>query len=354
MKNKKNIFIIIGIILIVLVSIVVILFMNRKEYKLEFPKESENYTNISIDINNDIRTVETSENIQKLLDIIIKEEKVTKKESIQDIPTDMEDEIRIDFTFDKGKTSTIFIYKKNKDYFLEQPYNGIYEISKEEYSSVIDYYDNLKEELKTLEKTSITKRVDNLEPADWLGKSFKTEDLTNDELLRLGFSIFGPVKNFGFLDITFENLNRTYIKGFFGREDGIPKDITCSCGKVIATYNSSNDTYTWDDEFHYLNHKSNVYNEIVDMYKIEDKYIVKTYKIFSDIMMNSSTSEYNFYNTYNAAVNEENKLFIVSNEEEFTSALESLDNSKKVLYTLTFKKISGTYKLINYEMNENK
>ena len=96
-----------------------------------------------------------------------------------------------------------------------------------------------------------------------------------------------------------------------------------------------------------------MYNEIKDMYKVEDKYIVRVYKIFSDTMMNSSTTEYNFYSTYNDAVNKENILFTVTNESKFTSALESLDDNEKVLYTLTFKR-DGTFKLVNYEINKDK
>ena len=79
------------------------------------------------------------------------------------------------------------------------------------------------------EKKSLTKRVDDLEAVDQLGKSFKSSDLTNEEMLRIGYSIFGPTKNFGFTSITFDSLNRTYIKGFLGREDVVAKDITCSC-----------------------------------------------------------------------------------------------------------------------------
>lgn len=325
--------------------------LNKTEYTLNLPKEAENYLSITLEYNNDERTIETSENIQNVLNILVSTERITTEESIQDSPTDVEEELEIDIAFDKGATSTIFAYKKADKYYIEQPYNGVYEITQEEYNDINKFYQDLKVETTKMETDSLTKRVDNLAPVDQLGKSFKTSELTNDELLRLGYSIFGPVKNFGFLDITFENLNRTYIKGFFGREDATAKDILCSCGETIATYNSSNDTYTWDQEFHYLNHKSDTFNEIKDMYKIEDKYIVEVYKIFPDLLMNSSTTQYNFYATYNDAANQENALFTVTNEDEFTNALENLDDSQKVLYTLTFKR-DGTFKLVNYEINK--
>lgn len=185
---------------------------------------------------------------------------------------------------------------------------------------------------------------------DWYGKSFKPADLTNDEMLLYDFLQFNPKGN-GFLDITFETLNRTYIKSKLGREDVTPKDILCSCGKVIATYNSANDTFTWDKEFHYQDHQAEAYYEIKDMYKIENRYVVEAYKVFPDLMMNSSTSQFNFYATYSDAAAQKNILFTVANESEFTSAVEALDDSKKGLYRITLADNADT--LINYEIISN-
>ena len=351
MKKKKILFIILGIILVVVIGIVCFFSLNKTEYTLNLPKEADGFSSITLRQNDEVRIIEDSENIQNIMNKLAGTERVTYEASIQDIP--MDTEAKISITFHGDKDSTIFIYQKKGKYYIEQPYNGIYEITEEEYNDISKFYQELKEEVTNLEQTSLTNRVNKLAPVDWLGKSFKTADLTDEELLRLGFSLFGPVQNFGFMDITFEDLNRTYIKGYFGREDVSPKDITCSCGKVISTYNSENDTFTWDNEFHYLDHKSNVYNEIKDMYKVEDKYIVLVYKIFSDLLINSSSTQYSFYSTYHDAVNKENVLFTVANEAEFTSALEALDDSQKVLYTLTFKRVSGSFKLVNYEINEN-
>lgn len=327
-------------------------FLNKTEYILNLPKEAENYINITLVSDNDSRTIETSDNIQKLLNKIVGIERITTKESIEDIPNDMEKCLKLDILFDKGATvSTIYVYKKADKYYIEQPYNGVYEITEEEYNDINKFYQDIKEEVTELEKLNIIKRIEQLNSVDQLGKSFKTSELTDEELLRMGYCSFGPVKNFGFIDTTFEELNKYYIKGNFGIEVSQPKDIYCSCGQVISKYNSSNDKYTWDQEFHYLNHKSDAFNEIKDIYKIEDKYIAEVYKIFPDLLMNSSTTQYNFYPTYNDAVNQENVLFTVTNEDEFTNAVENLDDSKKVLYTLTFKR-DGTFKLTNYEIEK--
>ena len=51
---------------------------------------------------------------------------LTTKESVQDVPQ-LESYIRIDFQYKTG-TSTIFAYEDKGKYYIEQPYQGIYEI----------------------------------------------------------------------------------------------------------------------------------------------------------------------------------------------------------------------------------
>lgn len=347
---KKKVIIYITILFICIGAIAGIYCFNKTEYSLNLPKEN-NVSSVALEYSGSKITIETNENITSIINKLANEGRTTKKESIQDSPVNVEDEMVVNFYFDEENSSVVFVYKKNSKYYIEQPYNGIYEITQEEYTDIVKFYQELKVEPMMIEIQNIENRIDKLDPVDQLGKSFKTSDLTNDELLRMGFCLFGPVKNFGFEDITFEDLNRTYINGFFGRDDVQPKDILCSCGKLISTYNRSNDTYTWDKKFHYLDHKSDTYNEIKDIYKVEDRYIVEVYKIFPDLLKHSSTTQYNFYATYNDAANKENPLFTVTNEDEFIKAAETLDDSKKVLYTLTFKRIKGSFKLENYEIN---
>ena len=50
----------------------------------------------------------------------------TRKKSVQDFPQ-AESYIKIDFRFETG-TSTVFAYEDNGKYYIEQPYQGIYEI----------------------------------------------------------------------------------------------------------------------------------------------------------------------------------------------------------------------------------
>ena len=55
----------------------------------------------------------------------------TNKECVQDIPQ-VESYIKIDFQFETG-TSTLFAYEDNGRYYIEQPYQGIYEIDSQLY-----------------------------------------------------------------------------------------------------------------------------------------------------------------------------------------------------------------------------
>ena len=69
--------------------------------------------------------------------------RATQNESIQDAPVNVDDYIRVDFDHKAGGTSTLFVYHKsdarNGEYFIEQPYNGVYPISRREYDLLARY-----------------------------------------------------------------------------------------------------------------------------------------------------------------------------------------------------------------------
>lgn len=71
--------------------------------------------------------------------------RITETESIQDSPVNVDNEIKINFYFDEENCSTVFVYKKNFKYYIEQPYNGIYRISADEYNAIEKYIRNASE-----------------------------------------------------------------------------------------------------------------------------------------------------------------------------------------------------------------
>lgn len=69
--------------------------------------------------------------------------RTTRNESIQDAPVNVDNWIQVDFAHKGGGTSTLFVYQKSDardgEFFIEQPYNGIYEISGDEYQTIEKY-----------------------------------------------------------------------------------------------------------------------------------------------------------------------------------------------------------------------
>lgn len=66
----------------------------------------------------------------------ISNSKPTRKESVQDVPQ-VECYIKIDIQFKTGTgTSTLFAYEDNGKYYIEQPYQGIYEIDSKQYEQL--------------------------------------------------------------------------------------------------------------------------------------------------------------------------------------------------------------------------
>ena len=142
MKKGKMIFII--ILLVCVGGVLGILYfnkINKSSYTLNIPSDDSVY---SINLEQNGKRIEVSEQdkIKDIIYIISEVKRTTTNESIQDSPINVENEIKIDFEYEENKTSTVFVYKKNGKYFIEQPYNGIYRISPYEYNSIEKYISN--------------------------------------------------------------------------------------------------------------------------------------------------------------------------------------------------------------------
>ena len=136
MKKEKMIFII--ILLVCVGGVLGILYfnkINKYSYTLNIPSDDSVY---SINLEQNGKRIEVSEQdkIKDIIYVISEVKRTTTNESIQDSPINVENEIKIDFEYEENKNSTVFVYKKNGKYFVEQPYNGIYRISPDEYNSI--------------------------------------------------------------------------------------------------------------------------------------------------------------------------------------------------------------------------
>ena len=142
MKKEKMIFI---IILLVCggVALLILYFnkINKFSYTLNIPSDDSVYS-INLEQNGKIIEINEQDKIKDIIYIINDVKRTTNIESMQDSPINAENEIKINFEYEKNKTLTVFVYKKKGKYFIEQPYNGMYRISPDEYNSIEKYIKN--------------------------------------------------------------------------------------------------------------------------------------------------------------------------------------------------------------------
>lgn len=136
-KKKKNE--IISIIVVLLICIIVyIFFMNRNIHTLNIPKVDD-LSSISFERGSVMKKI-TDEKVME--DIVLQlngSGRMTKKESVNDAPVEIEQPIKVELHLKKEGSSIVYLYEKSDKYYLEQAYNGIYEISGDEYKSLEKY-----------------------------------------------------------------------------------------------------------------------------------------------------------------------------------------------------------------------
>ncbi len=139
MKKETKIAIIIFLILLFIITFILII-LNKKNYELNLP-EQEKLKSITIEIQANQKEIIDTQEIQDIIYILNNSGKGrnTKQESINDFPVNTENIITVKFNFEEEGTSTIFVYIRNNNYYIEQPYNGIYKISGDEYNSIEKY-----------------------------------------------------------------------------------------------------------------------------------------------------------------------------------------------------------------------
>ena len=141
MEKKARIgMIILFILLIAVACMVVVKRMNNIYYILNLPQQ-ESLKSISVKGQNKQKEVIDSKEIQDIIYVLNDGDKgrTTRKNSISDYPVNASNIIEITCNFIESGTSKTFIYKKNNNCYLEQPFNGVYRISADEYNSIEKY-----------------------------------------------------------------------------------------------------------------------------------------------------------------------------------------------------------------------
>lgn len=74
------------------------------------------------------------ESIEEIYEVFA--DKKTNVESVNDIPVNPDILYFVKFKNDSGNYKSAYIYKKDNQYYIEQPYNGIYQITEDEYTKI--------------------------------------------------------------------------------------------------------------------------------------------------------------------------------------------------------------------------
>ena len=138
-KNKKLIILI--VIFVCTSAVLGILYYNETKkysYTLDLPLDDSVYS-INMKQDDKIVRIDEREKIKDIMFVISKFKRTTTSKSVQDSPVNAENVIKINIEYSESNILTLFIYKKKNKYFIEQPYNGIYRISFDEYYVIEKY-----------------------------------------------------------------------------------------------------------------------------------------------------------------------------------------------------------------------
>ena len=134
----KNIVILIAFILVILIFTLCFAIINKPKYNLKLPEISD-VSSIFVTLNDNEVKLDKEEEITSIITTLMSNDRTTKIESIQDFPVNVSNVITIKIYHKSSGSSTLFVYERKGNYYLEQPYNGIYEISSDEYNSILDF-----------------------------------------------------------------------------------------------------------------------------------------------------------------------------------------------------------------------
>lgn len=121
--------------MVVVLAIFIAVQINQETYEITIPSLDE-VTLVSIDSlsqYDNVTEFDDKEEIAKIYHIF--RNQTTTQESINDNPVNPD--ILFLVTFKKNdETTKVYIYKKNNQYYIEQPYNGIYTIAKRDFETI--------------------------------------------------------------------------------------------------------------------------------------------------------------------------------------------------------------------------
>lgn len=172
----KNIVILIVFILVILIFTLCFAIINKPKYNLKLP-EINDVSSIFVTLNDNEVKLDKEEDITSIITTLMSNGRTTKIESIQDFPVNASNVITINIYHKSSGNSTLFVYERKRNYYLEQPYNGIYEISSDEYNSIL----NFTKETNALDEFYNTKLTTGYVNIKQIKEDYTIEEAINDK-----------------------------------------------------------------------------------------------------------------------------------------------------------------------------
>lgn len=135
MKKTKIVLVIIGVIS-VLIAMFVLLDYDNEEYTINLFKleEISSTTLDTLSQYDNKKELKDKESIKEIYDVFA--DKKTNIESVSDVPVNPDILYLVKFKNNTENSKSFYIYKKDNQYYIEQPYNGIYQITEKEYTKI--------------------------------------------------------------------------------------------------------------------------------------------------------------------------------------------------------------------------
>ncbi|WP_461810917.1 DUF5301 domain-containing protein [Faecalimonas sp.] len=137
MNKKKRTEIISFFIVLLACVLLYIFFMQRNRYTLTFPK-GDDLENISLEMGSVTKEIIDEKTMKEFVLELSGDGRMTKQESVNDSPG-VKRYTKVELNFKEKGSSVVYFYEEKGKYYLEQPYNGVYEISQDEYKGLEKY-----------------------------------------------------------------------------------------------------------------------------------------------------------------------------------------------------------------------
>lgn len=145
MNSKQKIFIVIGLLVIIVASFTTgLLIIQKNVAKNNFAKiynldilNLDEISSVTIDTLSEfgkIKEITDKETIETVYNVF--NNKTTQTESTNDNPINPEILFSVTFKNENGDYKLAYIYKKDNKHYIEQPYNGIYETSVDDFKTI--------------------------------------------------------------------------------------------------------------------------------------------------------------------------------------------------------------------------